>query len=231
MNQWRIKTKRDWGIAAVFVFLISYLAAGQFQSRINDWLMKYSPEKMGYFNQPEHHGVYMLAVYLAAIFGTGLWIWQRWMSRKKCFLGAVGIWAAAIAAAAGIWCSYQAECRQIIRTPYDTALEAHVDVQYWGVQDIGGLWELTEEEERQIEELCLNLQALPEAEQEQMRDLVKEEDQISIHLRYPEYKNHSYTLWFFLEGDYLCLNRGHTKEDAVFYDGSELRVLLESMAE
>ncbi len=229
MSKWRIKTRRDWLIAAGFLFLVSYLAAGRFQQRINDWLMNVSPEKMGYFNQPENHGVYMLAALLAGVMGTALWIWQRRMQQKRLAAGIEGIWAIVVLATGCIWAAYQAECHGIVNTPWESGLTPHVDVQYWGTGGIGDQWELTEEEQEQILQICLTMEAPSKEEQAALREQITEENQISISIWYPEYKNHSYHLWFFLEGDILYLNRGHTPDDAVYYDGTKLYELLNNL--
>lgn len=227
MKKWMIKTKRDWAIAAGFLLLISYLIASRYQQRMNEWLMDFSPEKMSYFNQPENQGVYLLAVLLAAVLGSILWIWQRKMAGKPLWKGLVAITAAAVALLGAVWFAYQAECRQIVDTPY-TGLKPTVSIFSWDVELPENL-ELTEEEQQKILDLCLNVQALPEEEQEIMRERMTETNDISIDIWYLEYKNHSYNLWFFLEGDILCLNRGHSKAEAVFYDGTEARALVEEI--
>lgn len=229
MKKWMIKTRRDWAIAAGFLFLLSYLAASVYRHTVNQWLMGFSPEKMGYFNQPENHGVYLLTVLLTAVSGSLLWLWQRHMSGKGMWKGLLVIWALALTSLGGIWYAYQAECRQIVDTPY-TGLEPRVDIFSWDVELPKPL-ELTEEERKEVVELCLNLEALPEEEQEQKREAMKEEELISLQISYPTYKNHQYSLWFFLEGDILCLNRGHNKADAVFYDGTEARKLVTRILE
>jgi len=227
MKKWMIKTKRDWVIAAGFLFLLSYLFASRYQQRMNRWLMNFSPEKMSYFNQPENHGVYLLAVLLAAVFGTVLWFWQRRMAKKTIGKGLLVIWVLAFAAIGGIWSFYQAECRQIINTP-SAGLKPDVDIFSWDVE-LPENMELTEEEQQKFLDLLLNIRALPEDEQEIMREQMPEEKMISLQIRYPKYKNHSYQLWFFLEGDMLCLNRGNNKYEAVFYDGTEARALVKEI--
>lgn len=230
MKQWRIKTKRDWAVAALFLLLLSYLLASRFQQRMNEWLMDFSPEKMSYFNQPEMHGVYLLAVLLAAVFGTVLWLWQRRMEKRKAGRGLIILWVLAVILEAGIWSAYQSECRQIVNTPYSTDLKPQVHIFSWDVELPEPL-ELTEEEQQKVLDLCLNLEALSKDEQERMREQMPEEELISLQISYPTYKNHSYHLWFFLEDDMLCLNRGHNKYDAVFYDGTEAKELVEEILE
>lgn len=224
MKKWMIKTKRDWAIAAGFLLLLSYLITSRYQQGMNEWLMKFSPEKMSYFNQPEKHGVYLLTVILAAALGTILWIWQRKMSEKPLRKGLLIIWAAAVLALGIVWGAYQAECRQIVNTP-STGLKPDVHISDWSM-DLPEPLELTEEQQQQIVDLCLNLQALPKEEQETMMEQLTQDDGIEIHIWYPEYKGHSYNLWFHLEGDILCLYRGHSKFDGVYYDSTEVQALV-----
>lgn len=226
-KQWKIKTKRDWVIAAGFLFLLSYLWASRYQGRINEQLMRFSPEKMSYFNQPERHGVYLLTILMAAVLFSILWAWQRKMAKKSIGKGIAVAWIAAIFMMGGIWLTYQAECRQIVNTP-SAGLTPNVSVCGWGKSDLGAV-ELTEEEKERILKLCLGLKAPSKEEQENMRAQIDEDDQISIDIWYPEYKNHSYHLWFFLEEDVLYLNRGHSSSDGIFYDGTEMRELLEEI--
>lgn len=222
MKQWRIKTKRDWGIAAGFLFLGSYLAASKYQQRINEWLMEFSPEKMSTFNQPEKHGVYLAALFLAAVFFSVLWIWQRKSEEKRFGKGLAAVWILTAVLSGSVWFSYQTECRQIVHTP-DEGLKAEVGIFSWDKE----LPELTEEEQQKLLELCLNLKAPSKEEQEELRSRIDEEDEINIDIRYPKYKNHSYQLWFILEEDVIRLNRGHSASDAVYYDGAEVRELVE----
>lgn len=227
MKKWMIKTKRDWAIAAGFLILLSYLITFRYRQPMNEWLMNFSPEKMSYFNQPENHGVYLLTVILAAVLGTVLWIWQRKMSEKSLKKGLLIIWGAAFLALAAIWAAYQAECRQIVDTPY-AGLTPDVSISSWHT-DLPDSLELTKEEQQELLELCLNLKPLPEEEQKAMMEALTQEEGVEIFIQYPEYKNHSYHLWFHLEGEILCLYRGHSKSEAVYYDGTGARALVEEI--
>lgn len=229
MKRWRIRTRRDWIIAAGFLLLLSYLIAVRYQQRMNEWLMNFSPEKMSYFNQPENHGVYLLAAVLAAMLGTLLWIWQRRMAGGAAGKGLMIIWAAAAAVLGVVWIAYQAECRQIVNTPY-AGLEPNVSISRWEAE-LPEDMELTGEEQQKMLELLLNVQALPREEQEIMREQMTGEGGIELQIWYPEYKGHSYHLWFHLEEDRLCLYRGHSIWEAVFYDGTEAQNLTEEILE
>lgn len=229
MNKWRIKTRRDWAIAAGFLFLLSYLIVAGHQVSINEWLMNFSPEKMTYFNQPESHGVCLLAVCLAAVFWTVLWVWQKRTEKTYFWKGLLAMWGLAAVLAGVIWFAYQSECRQIVNTP-STGLKADVRIFSWDI-DLPEPLELTEEEQQELLELCLNLTAPSKEEQEILRARTDEKEEISIDIQYPEYKNHSYNLWFFLEEDVIRLNRGHNSSEAVYYDGTEVRALVEEILE
>lgn len=229
MKQWKIKTKRDWMIAAFFLFLLSYLIASRYQQRMNEWLMVFSPEKMSCFNQPENHGVYLLATALAAIFWTILWVWQKRADKKQFVRGLAAVWILAVLLAGIVWFAYQAECRRIVNTP-SAGLKADVSIFSWDVNLPEPLY-LTEKEQQELLGLCLNLTAPSKEEQEALRARTDERDRISIDIRYPEYRNHSYSLWFFLEEDVMVLNRGHSSSDAVYYDGTKVRALVDEILE
>lgn len=227
MKRWRIKTRRDWVIAAGFLFLLSYLIAVKYRQHVNEWLMRFSPEKMSYFNQPENQGAYLLAVLLAAIFLSILWICQRRTDKKRFGKGLALIWAAAAVLSGIIWFSYQSECRQIVNTPYE-GLKANVSISGWDGEPAESP-ELTAEEQEELLNLCLGLEVPSEEEQEALRARTDEEGQISIEIWYPQYKNHSYHLWFFLEEDVISLNRGHNADESVYYDGTKVRALVDEI--
>lgn len=229
MKRWRIKTGRDWVIAAGFLFLLSYLIASRYQQNINRWLMGFSPEKMSYFNQPENHGIYLVAVLLTAVLWTALRIWQRGTNPKPMVKGLAAVWILAAVLSGVIWFSYQAECRQIVNTP-SSGLKPSVEISSWDMELPEDL-ELTGEEQERLLEACLALEAPSKEEQELLRARTDEMDRINITIWYPEYKNHSYHLWFFLEEDVIGLYRGHDSAEAVYYDGTEVRETVEEILE
>jgi len=237
MKRWQIRNRRDWGIAVAFLLLLSYLLAVRYQWRINEWMMGFSPEKMTSFNQPDNYGTYVLAVLFAALSGTCLWIWQRWMSNKKILKGIVAIWVSAILLCAVFFIQYQGECRQIVNMPR-AGLEPRVTISIHSPEVSSTSYlELTGKEKENLVNYCLNMEALPKEMQRKCReqalknnqDNKVEEETISVIIFYPKYQNHHYSLNFRLEGDYFYLIRGHSVEEGIFYNSEEARERLEKI--
>ena len=224
MKKWRIKTTKDWVIAAGLLFLLSCLAVSGYRQRINEWLMKFSPEKLSIFNQPEHQGVYLFALVLAAVLFSLLWIWQRTSEGKPVKKVLVFLWAGTAALMAGVLCSYQLECRQIVRTPYETDLVPDISVTCKEGEAFTDVV-LTREQEETLLTLCLRVQALSKEDQEKWSQ-EKEAWDYEIMIRYPEYRNHRYSLWFCLQDGVLGLRRGHSQQEKIYYDGTEIGELL-----
>lgn len=230
MKKWRIKRKRDWVIAGVFLLLLSYLAASVYRQPVNGLLMGISPEKMSVFNQPEHQGVYGLTILLAAFLYSVLWVWQQSAAGKRVWRVPVCLWIGTGAALLGLLLSYQAECRRIVNTPRDTDRIPWVSVTFWsdGAPAEREAYEAEPGREAQDEllRMCLELEAPPEPEQEVLRERMNDEWDMDIRISYPEYKGHAYTLWFSLKGDVIRLHKGHSAEEDVYYDGAKIRDFL-----
>ena len=230
MKKWRIRSNRDWVIAAFFLLLLSYLAVSVYRQPVNELLMEFSPEKMSVFNQPEHQGVYGLTFLLAAFLFSLLWVWQQRAEGKNAWKLPVFLWAGTGAALIVLFLSYQMECRRIVNTPRDTDLVPWIDVTLWS----GGASaeqepyevELPPEAQEKLLALCLDLQALPEEGHGELRVQMGDEYEADIRIRYPEYEGHAYTLWFSIKDDMVRFHRGHSVEEDVYYDGTGLREFL-----
>lgn len=225
MKKWRIKRRRDWGVAAFFLLLLSYLAALRYQQPINEWLMGCSPEKLSSFNQPEYQGVYGLAVLLAAVLFSLLWIWQRRAEGEQRLRVLMILWAGTAVLLAGIFLSYRLECSRIVNTPYDTDLVPRISVSCRDGEESREV-ELTEEDQEALLALCLALEPLSGEEQEELWEQGDQEPDVQIQIWYPEHRRHSYHLWFSLTDRQLRFHKGHSLETDIFYDGSEVRRLL-----
>lgn len=225
MKKWRIQKNRDWAVAAFFLLLFSYLAAGRYQQPINEWLMSFSPEKMSSFNQPEHQGVYFAAIFLAAVLFSLLWLWQRKAEGKSVKEMLLILWAGTAVFLTGISLSYHLECRRIVNTPYDTDLVPQVDLTFHiGAESY--LAELTEEAQKELLWLCLDLEPLSLEKQEVIQEQTGWDWDAEIQIWYPEYQNHSYRLWFHLKDQILRFHKGHSTETDLYYDGTRIREFL-----
>ena len=229
MKKWRIRSNRDWVIAAFFLLLLSYLAVSVYRQPVNELLMEFSPEKMSVFNQPEHQGVYGLTFLLAAFLFSLLWVWQQRAEGKNAWKLPVFLWAGT-GAALIVLLPYQMECRRIVNTPRDTDLVPRVSMTLWSggtpverePYEVG----LSPEAQEKLLALCLDLQALSKEEQAELRIQMDDEWEADIHISYPEHEGHAYTLWFSMKDDMIRFHRGHSAEEDVYYDGTGLREFL-----
>ena len=227
MKKWRIRRNRDWVIAAFFLLLLSYLAASVYRQPVNRRLIEFSPVKMSIFNQPEHQGVYGLTLLLATVLYTLLWVWQRKAEGKNAWKLPVFLWALTGAAMMVLLLSYQMECRRIVNTPWDTNLVPRVSVTLWSEGEPAEREpyeaELNQEAQKELLVLCLDLQESSKEEQAERRGQMDDEWEADIRISYPEYKGHAYTLWFSMKDDIVRFHRGHSAEEDVYYDGTEIR--------
>ena len=188
--------------------------------------MNHSPEKLSTFNQPEHQGVYAVTLLLAAALFSLLWIWQRRSQGKSVKKVLMLLWAGTGVLIMGVAVSYHLECRQIVRTPYDTDLVPDISVTAWEDEEPYDM-ELTAEEKETLLSLCLNPQIFSAEEQAKLSEEPEDHWEYDIMIRYPKYKNHSYSLWFCLQDGVLGLRRGHSEREKIYYDGRAIKELLE----
>ncbi len=226
MKKWRIRRNSDWAVAAFLLILLSYPVVSRFRQPINEWLMNHSPEKLSTFNQPEHQGVYAVTLLLAAALFSLLWIWQRRSQGKSVKKVLMLVWAGTGVLLMGVAVSYHLECRQIVRTPYDTDLVPDISVTAWEDEESYDM-ELTAEEKETLLSLCLNPQIFSAEEQAKLSEEPEDHWEYDIMIRYPKYKNHSYSLWFCLQDGVLGLRRGHSEREKIYYDGRAIKELLE----
>ena len=88
------------------------------------------------------------------------------------------------------------------------------------------LAELTEEAQKELLWLCLDLEPLSLEKQEVIQEQTGWDWDAEIQIWYPEYQNHSYRLWFHLKDQILRFHKGHSTETDLYYDGTRIREFL-----
>lgn len=227
----QIKSRKDWIIAFVLAFLLIYLIVLRYRVTINDWLLPLQPDKVGYFNQPENHGVYAVTVLCVTALAIGVMIYKRIKGKYVALALAGGLLTVAVIAG-----TYAYHCHQLLKIPFESQPESMwVTGDDWE-KDAHLRYELDEATEKLIADKVRSLERLPKEEEQKQRDAVlagmKKDNrgkELSISLWYGRKNRAPYHIWVNVENGMIYINKGHGIGDDPFFRDNGLLEILENL--
>lgn len=181
---YRIKSRVDWLIAFIFSFLILYVLVSRYKITINEYLLKITPDKISFVNQPEEQGVYVII--LLGLLCLSLTTMKCKTVKTKYIATTFLVGGLLISV---VIASYYYECRSILNMPTQCQPK-RVNVTYFDkTRDSYSQFELSEEEKKEITNKVLALEPVSKKEQSTVGQF-KEGYEITI--LYPDEKGHGY---------------------------------------
>jgi len=144
MNNFRIKTKRDWCIAAILASFVVYAISTRFSNTFQRILLKYGNPMMTEMNQPKSYGNIMFTVVVMVVLIIIVLIRHK-KSKKLIAILAIGT----VAAFFGIFQMYLYNVDQIVSVIEEEEGKA-IFISYWG----GNNLEVNEATGKNIFALC-----------------------------------------------------------------------------
>lgn len=222
MQRLRIKTRKDWFIAFVFTFLLVYLLVLRYQVVINDWLLRVTPGKISYFNQPEEQGVFAVTVLAVAVISIGVMIYKK-VKGKYITLALAG----GIIIAAAIMATYYYECRLLLKVPLESEPESVRVSEERNGSHIS--YTLNQEMEEQIVEKIMALEPLSDQDDIRRETINGSTDRTSISIWYPRRNDYSYHIMISVKNKIIYFAKGHGLESVIFYQDNGLLDILEEL--
>lgn len=204
MSNFRIKTKRDWGIAAVLMTLIVYAISLRYSVVFQAFLLRYGNPMMTKMNQPKSYGNIMFTIVVVMILVEIVLI--RYKKSKKL----VGILAVGtISVVFGIFQIYLYNVDQIVSV-IEKEEGKYISIGYWADDN----WKVEDVDTKEIFALCEELKPLPETEQKKLKEeLLKKEDYIEdtllIWAEYPEKWGHNFDLMVNIYENMIFIDKGY----------------------
>lgn len=224
MNNFRIKTKRDWCIAAILATFVVYAISTRFSNTFQSILLKYGNPMMTKMNQPKSYGNIMFTVVIIMILIIIMLLKYK-KSKKLIAVLAIGT----VAVFFGIFQMYLYNVDQIVSV-IEEEEGNRIFISYWGGEDLN----VDEATEKKIFALCEELKPLPEAEQLKLRGELDDngdyiEDTILLWSSYPEKWGHNFDLMVNVYEDKIFIDKGddHKQQMIVtFYEDNGLLKLV-----
>lgn len=227
MQKLRIKTKRDWLIAFVFAFLLTYVIVLRFRGEINEFLLPLTPDRISFFNQPENQGVYAVTVLVMSVLTIGVMIYKKIRGKYIALALAAGI----VIAGAAIG-SYYYECHLMLKVPSEYQPEDVSVFCLGGPEASHGSYKLDEETKAQLVDKVLTLEPLSKEEEKRQRDRSNMEDngeETSVSISYPKQHGQSYHIWVGVRDGVIRIHKGHSPNSDPIYKDNGLLGLIEQL--
>lgn len=224
MNNFRIKTKRDWCIAAILASFVVYAISTRFSYTFQRILLKYGNPMMTKMNQPKSYGNIMFTVVVMMILVIIILIRHK-KSKKLIAIVVIGTGMVSF----GIFQMYLYNVDKIVSV-IEEEEGNRIFISYWGGEDLN----VDEVTEKKIFALCEELKPLPEAEQLKLRGELDDngdyiEDTILLWSSYPEKWGHNFDLMVNVYEDKIFIDKGddHKQQMIVtFYEDNGLLKLV-----
>lgn len=220
MKKWQIKTRKDWCITFIFVFLILLVLAEYNSSFVRVLLIQIFPDKMNYSCYPKGYDVFLIVTVGMSIFTTIVSLYK-----KK----SIKIWGSAIIIglllSCGLVFGFQYHCKLIVGTAETLQPQSGI-VNY---QNYATLLDLSQNDERlsKLSKLVYELEPLPKEEQKLLREKERE-FKTQIWIRYPNKYKNPYWMLCYVDEDEIYMTRNGESTSAVFYkDNGLLKYLKE----
>ncbi|WMJ85641.1 hypothetical protein [Anaerocolumna sp. MB42-C2] len=219
-----IKTKKDWCILFLVMFIALYYISMYYNFKIEKIMMRFAPDKMNLMNYPGGWGNLVLTGIIMTILVSALMIVQK-EKKKKIFL----------AAGAGILFSVLMFAGYLIHTSLIVGTSKVLPADRIHISDYGDTnITLTEEtdEGRRLTALAVSLKAEPKSKQKELKAKVvdREEDLLNIWISYPKKYGHSYDLILYVGGGLIYSYHGTGEsESRIFYEDNGFYDMLQSI--
>ena len=205
----KISGRKDWIIFWFFAVMISYVAGGWLARPINEWLGGMTGPWLTDLNMPSNYGRTIGAVLLLAALTEILLLF-----RKKNVKAKIGVAVAGVALAALIVGIHQVHCRLIVSV-------LHSEEPKSMTLFLDGRQErlVSEEECRELLELCRGLEVITDSEELADCLVWYEEKGIglgsanSVWLTFPQKYGHGYVLQLNVQDGYSYLWRGYLGDE------------------
>lgn len=210
MNNFRIKTKRDWCIAAVLTTFVVYAISTKFLLIFQSMLLKCGNPMMTDMNQPKSYGNIMFTI-VVVMFLVEIVLIKHKKSKKLIAILAVGT----IIVVFGIYQLYLYHVEQIVSV-IEEEDGRYTSIGYWGGED----WNIDDSTIKEIISLCEELEPVSQEEQVILKEeLVKNDDYILdtllIWAHYPEKWGHSFDLMVNVYEDKIFIDKGQDHKQQV----------------
>ncbi len=212
MRKLRIKTKKDWVIAYIFMTLVVYGISTRFdfQSR----LLKYGNPMMTQLNQPKSYGNVIFTIVCMTLITEIISFCKKKSIKCMCMIAVAGCVLSLLTFNLYVWNTDK------IVTVKDEEQGVLSHVGYWGGDEV----EVTEKE--RIIELCEKLEPVSEEEQVRLeQEYFADEDylidSVTIWITYPEKYGHNFSLKVSVHGESVYVWKGydnHQKDIVTFYE-------------
>jgi len=204
MNNFRIKTKRDWCIAAVLTTFVVYAISTRFTFELQSMLLKCGNPMMTKMNQPKSYGNIMFTIVVVMILAEIVLIRHK-KSKKLVGILAVGT----VVMVFGIFQIYLYNVNQIVSV-IEEEDGRHTSIAYY----VGEDWNVDESTIKELNLLCEELKTVSQKEQMKLREeLIKNEDYIDdtilIWTEYPEKWGHNFDLMVRVYKDMIFIDKGY----------------------
>lgn len=220
MEKLRIKTKKDWVIAYIFMTLVVYGISTRFN--FQSWLLKYGNPMMTQLNQPKSYGNVIFMIVCMTLITEILLLRKKKKIKWLVIIAVVGC-----VSSITTFKMYEWNTDKIVSVKdEEQGVLSHVG--YW----VGDAVEVTEKEK--IIELCEKLEPVSEEEQARLeQEYFADEDylidSVTIDITYPEKYGHSFVLAVSVHDDNVYIWKGYSnkQEDIVtFYEDNGIAELV-----
>lgn len=230
MKKWRIRTKKDWGIAFGFTALLVYAVIGRFSQRINRVLLYVTDPRLSDLNQPVSYGNVALTALVMGVLAGAVLLVKKKAKKQVILCFAAGCLTAAVSLGA-----YFFHCSLLVNVP--GRMEP---VSIWVYSDRGtnenwnGTYDPGDELQARFLERCTSLEELPKDGQARERALFEEKEkegageEIRIWIRYPRKYLHSYSLLLTVRDGQVFIRRDGGK-NTVFFKENGLKEAAEEL--
>lgn len=220
MKKWQIKTKKDWCITFIFVFLLLWVLAEYNNYFVKKFLTRFYPDKMNITCCPEWCDVLLIVIAGMTVFTTIVLIWKK---KPVKLWGSVIILGVLLSV--GAVAAFRYHCRLIVEVAEKSQpLDALINFQDFSQSlDMQG----NDERALKLSRLVYELEPLPEKEREALRKKEREYETF-IWIRYPEKYGQSYWLQCHVDGKEIYMQK-EQGFPAVFYKDNGLLAYLKEL--
>ena len=226
MKNMRIKTKRDWCIAAIFTIIIVYAISTKFSQTFQSILLKYGNPMLTNMNQPKSYGNIMFTIAVMIIIVEIVLFIRKKPKWIMCVLAVCGI-----AAVIGVFYMYLYNVDKIVSVIEEEEGGA-ISIGYWAGDEL----RMDEEKKKEIVELCEKLEPVSDEEQERLKkEYSGDEDFIPytvlIWATYPEKYGHNFDLMVCVHKDNVFVRKGYDNKQELILTFYEDNGLVEKIKE
>ena len=218
-----IKTKKDWCILFLVMFIALYYISMYYNFKIEKIMMRFAPDKMNLMNYPGGWGNLVITGIIMTILISALMIVQK--EKKKIFLTAgVGILFSVL-----MFSGYLIHTGLIVGTSKVLPAD-RIHISNYGDTNITFTEET--EESRKLTALAVSLKAEPKSKQKELRikEIDPTEDLFNIWISYPKKYGHSYDLILYVSGGRIYSYHGTGEpESRIFYEDNGFYDMLQSI--